>query len=126
MAAARTFTLFVYGTLLCGGVRHCLLAGQRFLGAAQTRPLYRLYDLGAYPGMVRCQVDGRPVVGELYEVAVDRIPLLDAEEGAPTLYRLEPVEVESWVGPVSAYFYRHAVVGAPLCPDDRWVQRNSL
>jgi gamma-glutamylaminecyclotransferase len=117
------FPLFVYGTLMRGGVRHHLLADQRFLGEARTLPLYALFDLGAYPGMVRRAADGRAVAGELYEVAVGLIPRLDSAEGAPTLFRLEPVAVDGCDGAVSAYLYQRSVEGAPLCSGDRWVHR---
>jgi gamma-glutamylcyclotransferase (GGCT)/AIG2-like uncharacterized protein YtfP len=123
VSAAESFTLFVYGTLMRGGGRHPLLAGQRFLGEARTRSLYGLFDMGAYPGMVRRDADGQAVHGELYEVAVDLLPLLDKAEGAPTLYRLEPIEVEGWDGPASAYLYQKSVEGKPAYPDNRWVRR---
>lgn len=120
---AGCFTLFVYGTLMRGGVRHYLLADQRYLGEARTLPQYALFDFGAHPAMVHREADGRTVFGELYEVAVNRIPALDAEEGAPTLYRLEPVAVEGRDGPVSAYLYQRSVEGKTLCPGDRWTHR---
>ena len=117
------FTLFVYGTLMRGGVRHRLLAHQGFLREARTMPRYALFDLGAYPGMVRREGDDRAVFGELYEVAVSRIQELDVEEGAPTLFRLEPVAAEGPDGPVFAYLYQRSVEGRPLCPGDRWVHK---
>jgi gamma-glutamylaminecyclotransferase len=124
IAAGDRFTLFVYGTLMRGGVRHWLLAGQRFLREARSMPRYALFDLGAYPGMVRREEGGRAVSGELYEVAVSRIPALDAEEGAPTLFRLEEVAVEGCDGPVLAYLYQRSVYGRPLCAGDRWVHKD--
>ena len=118
-----SFLLFVYGTLMRGGVRHRLLAGQRFLGEARTLPRYALFDLGPYPGMAPRDADGRAVLGELYEVAVSLIPELDAEEGAPTLFRLEAVVIDGRDEPVSAYLYQRSVEGAVLCPGDRWVPK---
>jgi gamma-glutamylcyclotransferase (GGCT)/AIG2-like uncharacterized protein YtfP len=115
-----TFTLFVYGTLMRRGPRHRVLAGQRFLGEARTRPLYALYDLGDFPGLVRREADGRAVWGELYEVAADLVARLDRIEGAPNLYRLEPVLIEGHAGRVLAYFYRQDTHGVPLCAGDRW------
>ena len=123
MAAADTFTLFVYGTLMRGGVRRHCLAGQRFLREARTLPHYALFDLGTYPAMVRREGDGRAVAGELYEVAVSLLPTLDREEDAPTLYRLEPIAIEGWDGSASAYIYQQTVEGTSLCPGDRWVHR---
>ena len=114
------FTLFVYGTLMRGGVRHHVLAGQRFLGEARTLPRYALFDLGSYPGLVHREPDSRAVHGELYEVAAALRGRLDRIEGAPSLYRLEPVLMEGHDGEVFAYFYRRDVAGRPLCEGDRW------
>ena len=101
------FTLFVYGTLMRGGRNHAALAGQRFLGAARTRPLYTVLDLCNYPGMVRCR-HGRSVEGELYAVEARLRPVLDAIEAAPELFRLEPVGIEGQTTPVYAYFYQRS------------------
>jgi gamma-glutamylcyclotransferase (GGCT)/AIG2-like uncharacterized protein YtfP len=114
------FVLFVYGTLMRGGVRHPVLANQRSLGEACTQPYYALFDLGAYPGLVHRAVQGRAVSGELYEVAASMVPLLDRIEGAPSLYRLETVLIEGRGGEVFAYLYQGDTRGCPLCADDRW------
>jgi gamma-glutamylaminecyclotransferase len=113
-----TFTLFVYGTLQRGGCRHAPLASQRFLGEARTAPLYRLYDLGSYPGLVRAD-DGGVVHGELYEVDRALVPVLDALEGAPDWFDLAPVEIAGRAGPVWAYYYRQAPSGRPVA-GGRW------
>ncbi|HEY7427856.1 MAG TPA: gamma-glutamylcyclotransferase family protein [Gemmataceae bacterium] len=114
------FTLFVYGTLMRGGVRHGVLVGQRFLGEARTRPEYALFDLGAYPGLVRRDEGGRAVFGELYEVAASLIERLDCIEGAPSLFRLEPVLIDGFAGDVFTYIYQRDTRGCPLCAKDRW------
>jgi gamma-glutamylcyclotransferase (GGCT)/AIG2-like uncharacterized protein YtfP len=118
--ADDVFVLFVYGTLMRGGIRHHVLAGQRFLGDVRTRPYYALFDLGAYPGLIPCQEEGRAVPGELYEVATGLIPLLDRIEGAPSLYRLAPVLIEGHSGEVLTYLYQRDTAGRPRCADDRW------
>jgi molybdenum cofactor cytidylyltransferase len=118
--AEGTFALFVYGTLMRGEVRHGVLAGQRFLREAVTRPKYLLFDLGDYPGLVAADGEGQAIHGELYEVARGLIPVLDEIEEAPALYRLEPVEIEGEAAPVLTYIYRLAVEGAPLCAGGRW------
>jgi gamma-glutamylaminecyclotransferase len=114
------FTLFVYGTLMQGGVHHRVLAGQRFLGEARTQPCYALYDLGAYPGLVHGAAEGRALHGELYEVAADLRARLDRIEGAPSLFRLEPVLIEGRTGEAFAYFYQQSTEGLPLWVEDRW------
>ena len=112
--------LFVYGTLMRGGVRHHVLEKQRFLGEARTRPLYALFDLGAYPGLVHRTDDGRAVHGELYEIAADLIERLDRIEDAPSLYRLELVRIDGYGGEVFGYFYQGSVEGFAVCEDNRW------
>jgi gamma-glutamylaminecyclotransferase len=114
------YTLFVYGTLMRDGCRRGVLAGQRFLGPARTLPLYDLLDLGAYPGLVRAGTDGRAVVGELYEVARALLGKLDEIEGAPQLFRLEPVAVDGVRGVVFAYFYQPHPAGVPGYAPERW------
>jgi molybdenum cofactor cytidylyltransferase len=118
--AEGTFTLFVYGTLMRGGVRHGALAGQRFLREAVTRPKYLLFDLGEYPGLAVADGDGEAVHGELYEVARRLIPVLDEVEGTPDEYRLETVEIDGEAGPVLTYIYQRTVEGMPRCAGGRW------
>ncbi|HEX5270984.1 MAG TPA: NTP transferase domain-containing protein [Gemmataceae bacterium] len=118
--AEGTFTLFVYGTLKRGGVRHGVLAGQRFLREAVTRPKYLLFDLGDYPGLVVADRGGRAIQGELYEVKRRLIPALDATEEAPDVYRLLPVEIEGEASLVLTYIYQRPVAGRPLCARGRW------
>jgi molybdenum cofactor cytidylyltransferase len=114
------FKLFVYGTLMRGGPRHTVLQDQRFLREVVTRPRYLLFDLGAYPGLVVAEGVGRAIHGELYEVERRLIPHLDAVEGAPALYRLEPVDIEAEAAPVCGYIYRQSIDGKPLCAEGKW------
>lgn len=60
--------IFVYGTLKRGLSNHSYLAGQKFVSDARTQPLYRLYDLGGYPGMVPAPNDGLSIEGEIWEI----------------------------------------------------------
>jgi len=114
------FRLFVYGTLMRGGPRHPVLAGQRFLGEVRTRPGYALLDLGDYPGLVPHGPAGLSVRGEWYEVEAGLRPCLDEIEGAPALFRLGPVDLEGCAGPAYAYFFQQSTRGLPLCPAGRW------
>lgn len=114
-----TFVLFVYGTLKRGGIRHGTIARARYLGAARTRAGYALYDLGHYPGMVR-EDDGGRVEGELYEVSSALVPVLDAVEGAPSLFRLAEVEVEGQDRPARSYLFAGDVTGRPKVESGRW------
>lgn len=118
--AEDRFLLFVYGTLMRGGVRHTVLAGQRFLGEARTLPHYALFDLGAHPGLVPRREDGRAIHGELFEIAESLIERLDHIEGAPSLFRRERVLIEDHPDEVFAYFYQKNTEGRRLCSEDRW------
>jgi gamma-glutamylcyclotransferase (GGCT)/AIG2-like uncharacterized protein YtfP len=120
-----SFVLFVYGTLKRGGVRYPLLAGQRFLGEARTAPRYALFDLVHYPGLVHCETAGHSVHGELYRVETGLLPRLDQVEGAPTVFRLDPILIEGTNEPVFAYFYQRSTQGRALCDNHCWVNRNA-
>jgi len=121
---ADDFLLFVYGTLMRGGPRFALLAGQRFLGEACTLPGYALYDLGPYPGLVR-QEGGGAVHGEIYAVTAALRAVLDRVEGAPHLYRMREILLDGIRELVFAYFYQSDVSGVPQVADGRWDNRRA-
>jgi gamma-glutamylcyclotransferase (GGCT)/AIG2-like uncharacterized protein YtfP len=81
-----TELLFVYGTLRRGGSNDIarIAPAARFAGLARVRG--RLYDLGAYPALLLDAGAGW-VSGELYEVAPDQWPALDALEEPVTASR---------------------------------------
>ena len=113
--------LFVYGTLKQGESRHRYLAGQKFVGVARTRPQYRLFDLGDYPGLVE-RPDGHSIEGELWDVAAECLARLDAVEGCHEgLYRRSEIHLLSPYDqlPVFSYFYEKTVDGMPEC-GGRW------
>jgi gamma-glutamylaminecyclotransferase len=86
--------IFVYGTLKRGGSNHRFLEGQRFLGAARTRPLFRLFELDGYPGMVAAPEGGRSIEGEIWEVDPSCLGRLDELEGVGHgLYAREPISL---------------------------------
>ena len=84
MSAERS-KVFVYGTLLAGEPNSRLLARAQRIGDARTEEGFALFDLGAFPGMVRAR-EGI-VVGELYEVDRETLAALDRLEGHPSFYR---------------------------------------
>jgi gamma-glutamylcyclotransferase (GGCT)/AIG2-like uncharacterized protein YtfP len=116
--------LFVYGTLMRGGCRHNLLAGQRFISAATTTPFFALYDLGAYPGLVRCPTSGDAVHGELYDIDDTALPMLDRAEDAPDLYRREEIELTDLSRAVT-YIYQRDVSNAKRITSGRWINKAS-
>jgi gamma-glutamylaminecyclotransferase len=97
--------IFVYGSLKRGYALHHLLEGQAFLGPVTTCPLYRIFDLGSYPGLVDWP-EGLAVQGELYEVDAECLKRLDEAEGvdeglyARRIIKLQPpfdrVETSAW------------------------------
>jgi len=97
--------LFVYGTLKHGQRNHHLLAGQEYLGEVQTAAYYRLVDCGAYPGLVEDHLEGRSIQGEVYLIDEAMMHRLDILEGAPSLFKLQPIELETHSPKVFAYFY---------------------
>lgn len=87
--------LFVYGTLKRGGCNQGFLSGQRFISEAVTRPVYRMYDAGGYPGLVFDEVRGRRIRGEVWEVDAEclaRLDVLEDVEGGE--YAREPMALE--------------------------------
>jgi len=69
--------IFVYGTLLKGLERSCVLESSDFIGDAVAKGV-QLYDLGSYPAIIKA--DGT-VIGEIYSVNDETLEILDAIEG---------------------------------------------
>jgi gamma-glutamylcyclotransferase (GGCT)/AIG2-like uncharacterized protein YtfP len=77
----RTISLFVNGTLMRGDVLHANLDGARFVSEARTTPRYRLFSIGdVHPGMIRAELDGVSVSGEIYELELELLDRLLAGE----------------------------------------------
>jgi gamma-glutamylcyclotransferase (GGCT)/AIG2-like uncharacterized protein YtfP len=109
--------LFVYGTLKRGDCRHHFLAGQTFLAMVRTRPAYRMFKVGEFPGLVRA-ADGRSIEGELWDVDDACVAELDREEGFDIqLFLREPVELLPPHDSVKAvtYVYQREVHGMQDC-----------
>lgn len=110
--------LFVYGSLKRGYALHDCLAAQEFLGEAVTRPRYRLFDCGDFPGMVPAERNGQTICGEVYSLSAEVRSVLDEVEGVSEgLYTFGPValappfDTES----VFAYFYALPTDKLPSC-----------
>lgn len=121
--------VFVYGSLKRGYALHHLLRTAQFLGTASTQPLYRLFDLGSYPGLVEWP-EGLSIEGELYAVTAENLQRLDAAEGvADGLYARRPVLLQSaeyttqsahqqpapWPPSAEAWFWLHSTSGQRDC-----------
>lgn len=113
--------IFVYGSLKRGYRLHHLLQAQPFIAEAHTCPLYRLYDLGDYPGLVAAD-DGVAVFGEVYCVDAVCLRQLDAAEGvAEGLYERRRVRLQGDLAAaaVDAWFYAQSCGGCRDC-GSRW------
>ena len=105
--------VFVYGTLKQGFCRHHAISSQKFLGPAKTQPIYLLFDLGSYPGLVADE-DGISIEGELYEVDEDCLKNLDLVEGVNEgYYSREAVQlIDHWDDePALTYIYLKSTDG---------------
>jgi gamma-glutamylaminecyclotransferase len=106
--------VFVYGTLKRGCSNHGFLAGQSFVGEAQTAAGFTLYELAGYPGMVAREDHPVGVTGEVWSIDDDCLGRLDELEGTSEgLYRREAVPLLAPFGErtVEAYIYLQAVDG---------------
>lgn len=102
--------IFTYGTLKKGFRNHILLAASKYVQDAVTRPLYRLYDCGMYPCLVKDTTgNGRSIHGEIYEIDDVTLQRLDQLEGVPWLYQRDKIELENFNQPVIAYYYQDDV-----------------
>ena len=109
--------IFVYGSLKRGYALHHLLEGQAFRGLARTCPLYRIFDLGSYPGLVDWP-EGLAVHGEVYEVDAECLKRLDEAEGVDEgLYARRVIKLQSPFDGVeaSAWFWLDRVAGLRDC-----------
>lgn len=108
--------IFVYGTLKRGHSNHGCMRGQQFIGEACTRPLFRLHDLGGYPGMVLAENHGLSVQGEVWEVDFKGLKRLDElEDVSGGEYVREPIPLMPPFDqdPVEGYRYLRDVSRAP-------------
>ena len=111
-SAEPCFRIFVYGSLKKGYALHHLLEDQRRLPDASTRPLYCLFDLGSYPGLIEWP-EGLEIFGEVYEINLPCLQRLDEAEGVDEgLYARRSIELQTegdsplvyawfWLGPIS-------------------------
>jgi gamma-glutamylaminecyclotransferase len=101
--------LFVYGTLKRGLGNHRLIADQEYLGEAQTKPLYRVIDLGPHPGLVVDEANGLPVRGELWAVSDCCLAELDDFELEAGAFMRGDVRIAGREEPVQVYFWNRPV-----------------
>jgi gamma-glutamylaminecyclotransferase len=114
--------VFVYGTLLTGEPNHRFLKGAQLIGEAATPPVFRLHDLGAFPGLV--QGGEHAVAGEIYAVDEVTLAALDRLEDHPRFYRRTSVVLTDGTQ-VQTYLLPPAlVVGRPIIASGSWRARH--
>jgi len=111
--------LFVYGTLKRGERNHPVLINSNYLKPASTSPNYQLFDLGPYPGMIETPQSGLSILGEFFEIHSNLISELDAIEGAPTLFELNPITLNDGTLAFS-YLYKRDTSDARLITTCNW------
>lgn len=116
--------VFVYGTLKRKHKNHTILQHSKYIGEALTPPLFRMYNLGAFPAIVD-DANGYSIHGELYSVDDRTLYDLDMLEGAyrkSGLYRRELITLNNGV---SAFIYvfnsPHHISGYPQLPSGEWL-----
>lgn len=108
-----SINVFVYGTLRSGEINDLAQAAARrdlpvprYVGPARV-PGY-LVDFGAWPGLIPA-TDGRYVIGEVYMVDAQLLPLLDEiEEIRPdggSCFQRGEIQAETLMGPVVCQYY---------------------
>jgi gamma-glutamylcyclotransferase (GGCT)/AIG2-like uncharacterized protein YtfP len=102
--------LFFYGSLKRGYSNHHRVAGQEFLRETVTEPSYRIIQLGEYGGLIRDDLNGFAVKGELWAVDEKCLAELDEFETGEGLWARFSVAVQGdeaaesyfWTGEVPA------------------------
>lgn len=111
--------VFVYGTLKRGkNNNHVMMrANGRFVGNHETAPVYRMYRLGGFPGVVE---DGySSIKGEVFEV--DTLEPLDRLESYPSFYDRKLIDTE--YGPAWMYILgknHRAISHLPIVVSGTW------
>lgn len=114
---ARTL-VFVYGTLLAGEPNHRYLRRARLVAEGLTRPQFTLYDLGAFPGLVRG--GSHAVPGEVYEVDEPTLAALDLLEGHPEFYCRSTIALTTGVSVETYLLTARQVAGRPIIASGSW------
>lgn len=98
--------VFCYGTLKRNYGNHRLLETSEFVGEVTTKPFYRLYNVGHFPGLIEDNQTGKAIQGELYRVTDPAVMArLDRLEGIPWLYRREYIKIEGVDEEVEGYIF---------------------
>ncbi len=108
--------VFVYGTLRRTQINHKLLSSASYLGDHHTHPIYKMFHLGNYPGVVKS--GNTSIAGEVYLVDGLTMSHLDRLEGYPHAYTRELIPTpwgKAWI-----YLYRGSLRGKQIIHSGRW------
>jgi gamma-glutamylaminecyclotransferase len=111
--------VFVYGTLKTGQRLHEHMAGSRLIADVATQPLYRLFRIGWFPGLIEHN-DGLNIRGELWDVGPERLSVLDeVEEVDSGLFARRPIRLAAPFeqSAAEAYFFLGDISEAEDCGD---------
>lgn len=103
MARHGECKVFVYGTLKRGYNRNGILSrsSAEYLGDATLHGAHKLFDLGAFPGLVRdASFPQSEVHGEVWKITPEVLSYLDAVEGHPNFYsryKVKTLHGKAWV-----------------------------
>jgi gamma-glutamylcyclotransferase (GGCT)/AIG2-like uncharacterized protein YtfP len=85
--------MFLNGEGMKGGLAHPHIAGSRFVGPRATAARYRFFAFGReFPGLVPDDAAGASILGELYDVSMEKLAQLLA--GEPRQLELSIVELD--------------------------------
>lgn len=89
---SATKRIFICGSALQGQPDHASLQFVNFVGAAKTRPLYRLHSAGNgwHPAIYEIGDGGISIPGEIYEQTQEQFDTLCANE-PPNMYPAEVI-----------------------------------
>jgi gamma-glutamylaminecyclotransferase len=116
--------VFVYGTLLAGEPNHRLLADAKLVGAAITKPVFALADLGPFPAMV--EGGDSAVRGEVYEVERPTLARLDVLEGHPRFYRRRRLVLADGTTAETYVLSPEQAAGRPTISSGDWRARQGV
>lgn len=86
--------IFVYGTLKSGYSNNFFMDGQKLEGSFETEPEYTLYRVASFPGLVKAEINGISVKGEVWDVDEICLQRLDSFEGHPGLFKRQKINIK--------------------------------
>jgi len=113
---------FTYGTFRRGECRHYILQKfvKEFSGITTTAPKYRLVNLGSFPGILEGGTNH--IVGEVYYIEDDALPMLDMIESHPSFFLRTNIELSDGSTAI-AYIFPHNVESNKDISSGDWVNK---